>query len=308
MKTQLLSLLVCLSILAPLTAGDLDALYRLGRGKGLVHLDEIELDFDVFHPQGLAHHEGLFYLSTVEVLEQPVSLEGGAWTPGKGRGHLLVFNSHGELLDDLSLGKGDRFHPGGISSDGVRLWIPVAEYRPGSHTIVYTLDLGTRKLRRAFDFADHLSALAAAPGKRVLFGYDWDSRNRFTFSPTGRLLATQPVTDGWIAYQSVVVLPDGNLLGSGTRVHRFAVEGSVRNGRIGGMSIETAAGRLRASFPVPHFTEAGNPLTRNAFTLVWGRGGPRFYFLPDSGAGNLLVYAPEGWTQDIGPEVPPSGR
>jgi hypothetical protein len=282
----------------------LTAIYDLEHKGGLVPVDELELDFDVFHPQGLAYDRGRFFLATVEVVEPPEKLENGNFTPGKGRGHLLVFNTFGELLEDLPLGRKDRYHPGGISSDGDRLWIPVAEYRPNSFTTVYTMDLKSLKIRRAFEVADHLSVVAADPDRRLLYAYSWDSQERYAFSFTGRLVKKQRVENGWVAYQGAVVLPDGKLLTSGIRKHQVLVEGKLVEARLGGLSVETAAGRLSMTHPVPLLSSRGNLLTRNAFTMVLEEGGPRFYFLPDDGEADLLTYAPRGQTVQLGLEVP----
>ena len=50
---------------------------------------------------------------------------------GDGRGELLVVDTDGE-----------RFHPGGVSSDRGRCWVPVAEYRPTSTTTVMSVQGG----------------------------------------------------------------------------------------------------------------------------------------------------------------------
>ncbi|WP_254636308.1 DUF6454 family protein, partial [Lysinibacillus sp. GbtcB16] len=76
----------------------------------------------------------MFYLSSVELLEAPVSFtnanQGYSRTEGKGIGHLYVMDERGQLLHDIQIGEGTMYHPGGIDTDGHYIWIPVAEYRP----------------------------------------------------------------------------------------------------------------------------------------------------------------------------------
>jgi hypothetical protein len=302
-KRPQLSLLVLLGFLfLPwlLRAG---GVVDLATVRELVPLAEQELDFDVHQPRGLAYHRGIFYLSSVETLERPEQLADGSWTPGKGRGHLLIFNAHGEILDERRLGEGDRFHPGGISSDGDRLWIPVAESRPDSRTTVYTFEFRTRKLRRVFDFPDHLAALAVDASRHLIYGYSWDSRYRYIFSSTGRMIEKRRVENGWHASSNAVVLPDGHLLSCGTRVHGVRLEGEDRKILLGGFSLETAAGTLSGTLPLSQVTEVGSLLTQGAFTLIQEESGPRFYFLPDPGEGRLLTFAPASAQEKLGPDL-----
>ena len=44
-------------------------------------------------------------------------------------------------MSDLKLGEGTIYHPGGIDFDGKFIWVPVAEYRPNSRSIIYRADL-----------------------------------------------------------------------------------------------------------------------------------------------------------------------
>src|SRR4029077_12168589 len=71
------------------------------------------------------------FVSSVEVHDRDA---------GKGVGHLFKINSDGALVADLKLGEGSIYHPGGIDYDGSYIWVPVAEYRPDSRSIVYRVD------------------------------------------------------------------------------------------------------------------------------------------------------------------------
>ena len=119
--------------IAPLVRG-------IDRTTGWEHVATIPLVFDTFHPQGLARVGDRLFLSSVEILEPteryPEPLDGYDRTPGRGVGHLFVLDLEGNLLADVVLGEGDVYHPGGIDTDGTSVWVPVAEYRPDSASIV----------------------------------------------------------------------------------------------------------------------------------------------------------------------------
>ncbi|WP_308162560.1 DUF6454 family protein [Bacillus sp. ISL-7] len=38
----------------------------------------------------------------------------------------------------MKLGEGDVYHPGGIAIDCKSIWVPVAEYRPNSKSMIYS--------------------------------------------------------------------------------------------------------------------------------------------------------------------------
>jgi len=117
---------------------------QLGRAATWQPAGARALAFDTFHPQGLVKIGDVCYLSSVEVTTPPVRVaqlvDGADRSPGEGRGHLFKFDADGRLLSDLTLGEGSIYHPGGIDFDGQFIWVPVAEYRPHSRSIVYRVD------------------------------------------------------------------------------------------------------------------------------------------------------------------------
>src|SRR3954453_627694 len=86
----------------------------------------IPIAFPTHHPQGMVKIGDTFYVSSVDKDEM--------------KGHLFKIDKDGALVTDLPLGVDEIFHPGGIDFDGTSLWVPVAEYRPDSRTIVYRVD------------------------------------------------------------------------------------------------------------------------------------------------------------------------
>src|SRR5260221_13354134 len=87
--------------------------------------------FRTFRPQGMVKIGETFFVSSVEVIDRDA---------GKGVGHLFKIDKAGSLITDLRLGEGARYHPGGLDYDGANVWVPVAEYRPDSRSIVYRVD------------------------------------------------------------------------------------------------------------------------------------------------------------------------
>ena len=109
------------------------------------------LDFDTFHPQGFALVGDRIFMSSVEIIEPPVKypspVDGYDRTTGRGVGHVFVMTREGELIKDIVVGEGTMYHPGGIDFDGESVWVPAAEYRPNSRSIVYRIDPRILKVR-----------------------------------------------------------------------------------------------------------------------------------------------------------------
>lgn len=118
--------------------------------------DRVAIAFRTFHPQGLVKIGGAFFVSSVEVTVRTKPLPDGRGDfdrdTGAGVGHLFKFDAAGTLLGDLKLGDAAMYHPGGIDYDGTNIWIPVAEYRPNSRSIVYRVDPVTMKATEVFRF------------------------------------------------------------------------------------------------------------------------------------------------------------
>ena len=104
-----------------------------------------------------------------------------------GKGYLFEYDMHtGSRLRGVELQQGNRFHPGGIDSDGDSVWIPVAEYRPGSTTTVQRRSRKTLELIYSFEVQDHIGALAVGGGR--LYAANWDARKIVELSLEGRVL------------------------------------------------------------------------------------------------------------------------
>jgi hypothetical protein len=87
-------------------------------------------------------------------------------------------------------------HPGGMQSDGRRLWIPIAESKPKSHSIIRVFPLQSiipnRALESEFEFRvnDHIGAVAVAVESDLVFGANWDTESVYVWDLHGRLKRT----------------------------------------------------------------------------------------------------------------------
>ena len=125
------------------------------------------------------------------------------------KGYLQEFSLTTGHLRSVDVELGERFHPGGISAAGESLWIPVAEYRRDSSSVIQKRSV--RTLEFQFDVADHIGCIAAAPD--VLIGANWDSRDFYVWDRTGRLVRKVPNPTP-NAYQDLKFV-DGRLVASG---------------------------------------------------------------------------------------------
>jgi hypothetical protein len=125
------------------------------------------------HPQGLevsADGRTLWITSVVRARRAGLLIECEAET--------------GALRRSMDVHVGDCYHPGGFSRTGDRLWVPVAEYRRASRSLVQCRDVGTLALVSTFEVADHIGCLAA-DGTRLV-GANWDARTFYEWAPDGR--------------------------------------------------------------------------------------------------------------------------
>lgn len=85
-------------------------------------------------------------------------------------------------------------HPGGVQSDGRRLWIPVAESRPKGRSVVQAYVLRDlvpgrpARPEREFPVDDHIGAVAVLVDPPRLLGANWDTLTVYQWDDTGRLI------------------------------------------------------------------------------------------------------------------------
>jgi len=261
-------------------------------------VDRVALDFPTYHPQGFAFVGDLVFMSSVEVIKQPViwpeRRNGYDRSPGKGVGHVLVLTRDGELLRDIELGRRHMYHPGGIDFDGRRVWVPVAQYRPDSKALVYSIDPRTYDVRREFGYDDHVGGIVRDYETGRLHGVSWGSRTQFTWTIGGRLLEATANPNHLVDYQDCAYVDRGQQICSGVTELPDAAGGTYE---LGGLSLlDLSSDEILHELPFPYFSDAGHVATRNPVQLELDDGSLRLLAAPDDGeevAGTeLLVYEP----------------
>ncbi len=87
-------------------------------------------------------------------------------------------------------------HPGGMQSDGQRLWIPLAESKRKGRSMIRAFRIADmipgRPLKSEFEFPvdDHIGAVAISTGRKLIFGANWDTEAVYLWDFEGRLLRT----------------------------------------------------------------------------------------------------------------------
>jgi hypothetical protein len=274
----------------------------------------------------------VFFVSAVEVLEPRIST--GLTTDalydfsldrsaGTGRGWLFKFDAAGTLLGKIELSQGDVYHPGGIDFDGHHLWVPVAEYRPNSHSNIYRVDPETLEAELVFSEPDHIGGIVRNRHGDTLHGLSWGSRRLYTWSVERaaeprrrepeqrepgqrgaklRVSASrwEPNPEAYIDYQDchyqgIEYMLCGGVAGYSTPLGSIA---------FGGLDlVDLRLNRMEHQIPVNAFVDEGlgpNPALSLAHNAFWaepsGNGSLRLYFMTESdNQADLLVYEVLPW-------------
>jgi hypothetical protein len=257
---------------------------------------KIRLTFPTHHPQGFARVGDRLFLSSVEILEAPVRypqpVDGYDRTPGKGRGHLFVLDLNGNLQHDIVLGEGDKYHPGGIDTDGRSLWVPVAEYRPDSRAVVYRVDLRTLAVRTAFRVDDHVGGVVADPVSHRIDGVSWGSRTLYSWTQAGHQLSRRPNPSHFIDYQDCAYAGKRTMLCTGITGYATATGAGFE---LGGIAVvDLRSGVPRHEVPFQQYSSAAHVATRNPVHLETDGRTLRLWAAPDDGeernGTEILVY------------------
>ena len=298
-----LSALAAAPLLALPDAVIADRIATLTRASSWTLERAIPITFPAHHPQGMVKIGDRLFFSSVEVTTPPRRGAGGEGfdrDTGRGVGHLFEATMDGRLVADVVLGEGAMYHPGGIDFDGRDIWVPVAEYRPNSRSIVYRVDVTTRKAVEVFRFGDHLGGVACNTDEHTLHAVSWGSRwiYRFALDRSGNPTdaAAPPSTlrvknrSHYVDYQDCKYVGKHRMLCTGIAdVPRATGAAPLPLGGIDLVDLVSAAPLHQ--LPVGLSTPAGASLTRNPsyFEAAKG-GGVRAYFLPDDDNATLYVY------------------
>jgi len=249
------------------------------------HVKTLPLRFPTFHPQGLVFVGEHAFLSSVEVLEEPQRIPPSSdRTAGRGLGHLFVISSHGELVHDIPLGEGAIYHPGGLDFDGHRIWVPVAEYRERSNTIVCAVDPVSRAVTEMFRVQNHVSWVVSDATNGIVYGADWGSRHFFTWSATGKLLDEWTNPSDFVDYQDCQYLGSGRVVCGGSSALPSAPGADPDGYELGGIAVVNFPDRrIDHETAVALFSPGGHVITWNPLTVTANAGNLFFHVAPDDG-------------------------
>jgi hypothetical protein len=254
----------------------------------------VPLQFPSFHPQGMVKINDFFFMSAVEVIKSPKNGDAG-----EGIGHLFKFDSTGTLVAQTTLGEGTIYHPGGIDYDGKYIWIPVAEYRPNSKSIIYKLDPKTMTASEVMRYEEHIGAIVHDTEANFLMGMSWGSRNfyKWTLNAKGKVMnsSTSPAElriqnpSFYIDYQDCHYVGNNKMLCSGHQKYTNATGAVVR---LGGFElINLLDNRPVYQVPIKLWSPTGLAMTNNPFWVALSAQGIKAYFVPDDDkAATLFVY------------------
>lgn len=255
---------------------------------------KVDLQFDTFHPQGITKIGDLFYMSSVEIIEKPVKYDqprdGYDRTPGKGVGHLFVFNNEGQLLKDIELGESKMYHPGGIAFDGESIWVSVAEYRPNSESIIYKVDPKTMKSKEMFRTNDHIGGILRDGKKGNLKAVSWGSRTFYEFDQKGKVVSKTKNPSHFIDYQDCEDAGKENMTCSGiTELPQPGIDAAKYE--LGGLALlNKKTMKIEHELPISLFSTQGHTVTRNPVYLENKDQTLTLFAVPDDDNSSMLVY------------------
>ena len=257
------------------------------------------LDFNTHHPQAMEVAGDRIYLSSVEIIEPtqkfPQPVDGYDRTPGKGVGHLFVLRKDGTLIKDIVLGEGDMYHPGGLDVDqNGDIWLPVAEYRPDSHAIVYKVDPETFEAQEMFRVEDHVGGVVRDQETGRIVGQSWGSRRFHEWTTDGRQRARWLNDSHFVDYQDCEYVASRKALCSGIAGLPAQPSASTPY-ELGGFALLDLGTRsILHEVPTQLWSTAGHVVTRNPTDLDAAGNHLTMYAAPDDfGEGNdteILTY------------------
>ncbi len=240
----------------------------------------VPVAFRTFHPQGMVKIGESVFVSSVEVIDRDA---------GKGVGHLFKMDMSGHLAGEIKLGDGASYHSGGIDYDGRSIWVPVAEYRPDSHSIVYRVDPVTMKAEAVFRVDDHIGAIVHDTDEGTLHGVSWGSRRFYRWSERGALTRRSLNTSHYLDYQDCKYVGSHQMLCAGVTEIRSAPGGPLF--RLGGLElVDLGDGRPLHQVPVLLWTASGLDMTHNPVWIEPSDAGLRGYFMPEDDRSTLFIY------------------
>ncbi|PVE24380.1 hypothetical protein DC522_10970 [Microvirga sp. KLBC 81] len=310
--TVFLTMLSVGAVPSVLQAADLDRdllaerVTKLSRGTQWKPVSAVPISFVTYHPQGMVKIGDTLFVSSVEIKEPtkrfPQPVDGYDRDTGAGVGHLFKIDMKGNLISEITLGEGSIYHPGGIDYDGRYIWVPVAEYRPNSRSIVYRVDPETMKAEEMFRFADHIGGVVHDTDDNSLHGVSWGSRRfyRWTLDASGKPTNGDESpeklrklnTSHYLDYQDCKYTGNHRMLCSGVTEMRVTPDAAPF--RLGGLDlVDLTDGRPLFQTPVLLWTASGFDMTHNPVWMETSEAGIRGYFMPEDDRSVLYIYEAE---------------
>lgn len=264
---------------------------------------EIKMNFPTFHPQGMVKIGDDYFVSSVEIIKPTTKFQqpqdGYDRDTGEGQGHLFKVSASGQLLADIKLGEGSIYHPGGIDFDGKYIWVPAAEYRPNSQSIIYRVDPETLKAEEMFRFKDHIGGVVHNTDDNSLHGVSWGSRRFYKWplaadgkiaNPNDKPEALRVMNPSqYIDFQDCHYAGKSRMLCSG--LNNYKTSADAQPFRLGGFELVSLNdNRPLWQVPVELWSSSGLPMTQNPVFVESNSGGLRAYFMPDDDKSTLYIY------------------
>jgi hypothetical protein len=279
---------------------------KLTRESSWKPVASVRINFPTHHPQGMVKIGDTLFVSSVEIKVPTKRLPpGGDYDrdSGEGVGHLFKFDMKGNLIADLKVGEATMYHPGGIDYDGRDIWVPVAEYRPNSRSMVYRVDPRSMKATEVFHFADHIGAIVRNTDDNTLHGVSWGSRRfyRWTLGHDGRVTNGDASPESlrtlnpshYLDYQDCKYVGGRRMLCTGVTEMRQSQ--STPPFRLGGIDlVNLEDGCPIHQVPVLLWTAGGLDMTHNPVWIEPSEVGLRGYFMPEDDQSTLYIYDVEG--------------
>ncbi len=260
----------------------------------------VPIRFRTFHPQGMVKIGETIFISSVEVTVPtkrfPAPVNGMDRDTGEGVGHLFKLDASGNLVTDIRIGEKTMYHPGGMDYDGTSIWVPVAEYRPNSRSIVYRVNPQTMSATEVLRVNDHIGGLAYDTDDNTLHGVSWGSRRFYRWkidrgevrgASQQKAAALNP--SHYVDYQDCKYAGRHRMLCTG--VSELRVPSNVWPFRLGGVDlIDLRDGRPLHQAPVLLWTTGGLDMTHNPAWFEATATGLRAYFIPEDDRSTMYVY------------------
>jgi Family of unknown function (DUF6454) len=280
-----------------------DRVMTLTRESVWIQVASVPIKFATFHPQGMVKIGDTFYVSSVEVkfpaMRFAQATGGFDRDTGEGIGHLFKIDKAGNLVAETKLGEGGMYHPGGIDYDGNDIWVPVAEYRPDSRSIIYKVNPLTLGATEVLRFADHIGAIVHDTDDDTLHGVSWGSRRfyRWKLGKDGKVLNPDapPISvrtinpSHYVDYQDCKYTGRHQMLCTGLTELRQRLDAEPF--RLGGIElINLTDSRPLHQVPVLLWTSSGLDMTHNPVWIEPNATGLRAYFMPEDDKSTIYVY------------------